>query len=87
MKTVFSELNSLNGRTKPKEKISYEDFLAWCDEDTWAEWVDGDAIMVSPASKQHQREAVEGFWLQASWLWQEPLPPVWEIWRELDLLR
>ena len=213
MKTVSSELNSLNGRTKPKEKISYEDFLAWCDEDTWAEWVDGDVIMVSPASERHQNivgflinllrpyveskdlgivllapcqmklgpdlpgrepdllyiasdhlgrlkdtyldgpadmvieiiskgsinrdrgekfveyeatgvseywlidpireqavfyrrgadnlyhpilpddegiyhsEAVEGFWLRVSWLWQEPLPPVLEVWRELDLVR
>lgn len=54
MKTVSSELNSLTNKAKPKEKISYEDFLAWCDEDTWAEWVDGDVIMVSPASRRHQ---------------------------------
>jgi Uma2 family endonuclease len=55
MKTTSSKLKSLNGKTKPNGEISYEDFLAWCDEDTWAEWVDGDIIMVSPASKQHQR--------------------------------
>lgn len=55
MKTRSSKLNSLNGKTKPNGKISYEDFLAWCDEDIMAEWVDGDIIMVSPASKQHQR--------------------------------
>lgn len=54
MKTVSSELNSLTNKAKPKEKISYEDFLAWCDEDTRAEWVDGDVIMVSPASRRHQ---------------------------------
>ena len=54
MKTVSSELNSLTNKAKPKEKMSYEDFLAWCDEDTWAEWVDGDVIMVSPASRRHQ---------------------------------
>lgn len=34
--------------------ISYEEFLAWCDEDTRAEWVEGEVIMVSPASRQHQ---------------------------------
>lgn len=39
---------------KTKEKISYEDFLAQCDEDTWAEWVDGEVNMVSPASERHQ---------------------------------
>lgn len=41
-------------RLPPKEKLSFEEFLAWCDEDTWAEWVDGEVIMVSPASARHQ---------------------------------
>ncbi|RMF86648.1 MAG: Uma2 family endonuclease, partial [Nitrospinota bacterium] len=31
-------------------KLSYEEFLAWCDEDTWAEWVDGEVILLTPAS-------------------------------------
>jgi Uma2 family endonuclease len=34
--------------------MTYEEFLAWCDEDTWAEWVDGEVEMVSPASTRHQ---------------------------------
>ncbi|TEU15100.1 MAG: Uma2 family endonuclease [Anaerolineales bacterium] len=38
----------------PKERISYEEFLEWCDEDTWAEWVDGKVVMVSPAATKHQ---------------------------------
>jgi len=38
----------------PAKKMTYEEFLAWCDEDTWAEWVDGEVIMVSPASLTHQ---------------------------------
>ncbi|MCS7219906.1 MAG: Uma2 family endonuclease [Anaerolineae bacterium] len=38
-------------------KITYEEFLAWADEDTWAEWVDGEVIMVSPASRLHQELA------------------------------
>ena len=213
MKTVSSELDSLSNIAGSREKLRYEDFLAWCDEDTWAEWVDGDIIMVPAASARHQdigsflenflrrhiesqnlgrilrapfqmklgpnlpgrepdllyvasahlyrlkdtyldgpadmvieiiskesvsrdreqkfveyeaagvleywlidpireqaefyrrgadkhyhlappddagiyhSEVVEGFWLRVLWLWQEPLPPVWEIWRELDLLR
>ncbi len=41
-------------RVPPKEKMTFEEFLAWCDEDTWAEWVDGEVIMVSPASERHQ---------------------------------
>ena len=43
----------LQTRTPPKEKMTFEEFLAWCDEDTWAEWVDGEVQMVSPASEKH----------------------------------
>lgn len=39
--------------------MNYEEFLAWADEDTLAEWVDGEVIMTSPASKQHQE--ISGF--------------------------
>ena len=34
--------------------MSYAEFLDWCDEDTRAEWVDGQVIMASPASAAHQ---------------------------------
>jgi Uma2 family endonuclease len=34
-------------------KMTYEEFLAWADEDTYAEWVDGDVIWMSPVSKEH----------------------------------
>ena len=34
--------------------MSYEEFLEWLDEDTWAEWVDGEVVMLSPASRLHQ---------------------------------
>jgi len=37
-----------------RHKVTYEEFLAWADEDTLAEWVDGEVVMYSPASKQHQ---------------------------------
>ncbi|HAF70316.1 MAG: hypothetical protein XD60_1492 [Acetothermia bacterium 64_32] len=39
--------------TKTK-KMTYEEFLAWCDEDTWAEWVNGEVIVLAPASNRHQ---------------------------------
>jgi Uma2 family endonuclease len=39
------------------ERITYEDFLEQADEDVYAEWVDGEVIPMSPASKQHQRLA------------------------------
>ncbi|MBD3183262.1 Uma2 family endonuclease [Candidatus Poribacteria bacterium] len=31
-------------------------------------------------------EVIKGFWLKVSWLWQEPLPTVLQICRELKLL-
>ena len=44
-------------RSLPPGKLSFEEFLTWCDEDTWAEWVDGSVIMVSAASDRHQNLA------------------------------
>jgi Uma2 family endonuclease len=41
-----------------KVSLSYEEFLDRIDEDTSAEWVDGEIIMTSPASAQHQRITV-----------------------------
>lgn len=35
-------------------RMTYEEFLAWADEDTLAEWVDGEVVMTSPASVRHQ---------------------------------
>lgn len=35
-------------------KLTYEEFLDWADEDTLAEWVDGEVVMASPASERHQ---------------------------------
>jgi hypothetical protein len=35
-------------------KLSYEEFLKLYDEDTRAEWVDGEVILLSPASNRHQ---------------------------------
>ena len=38
----------------PPAKMTYEEFLAWADEDTWAEWVDGEVIVLMSASEEHQ---------------------------------
>ncbi len=46
-------LDVLLAPTEPR-KMTYEEFLAWADEDTLAEWVDGEVVMYSPASKRHQ---------------------------------
>ena len=34
--------------------MTYEEFLDWLDEDTRSEWVDGQIILMSPASRVHQ---------------------------------
>lgn len=44
-------------RVMPKSPMTYEQFLDWADEDTLAEWVDGEVELMSPASAQHQRLA------------------------------
>jgi Uma2 family endonuclease len=38
----------------PDRKLTFEEFLEWLDEDTWAEWIDGEVIVLSPASARHQ---------------------------------
>lgn len=35
-------------------RMTYQEFLEWADEDTFAEWVGGEVIMSSPASLPHQ---------------------------------
>jgi Uma2 family endonuclease len=40
-------------------KMSYEEFLAWSDEDTHAEWVDGEVTLFMPPIRIHQ--TTEGF--------------------------
>lgn len=48
-------LARLSTRPAKPGGISYEDFLDWADEDTLAEWVDGEVVMSSPAGRVHQQ--------------------------------
>ncbi|MCI0389433.1 MAG: Uma2 family endonuclease [Acidobacteria bacterium] len=42
-------------RIPPKHKVSFEEYIEWLDEDTRAEWVDGEIVLMpSPASFGHQ---------------------------------
>lgn len=50
----MAEMELVRSKAPPQGKISFEEFLAWADEDTHAEWEDGEVIMVSPASLEHQ---------------------------------
>lgn len=45
-------------RVAPKEKMTWDEFLDWCDEDTWAEWVNGEVQIVTPAGEEHQDLAI-----------------------------
>jgi Uma2 family endonuclease len=40
---------------QPPLRMSFEEFLEWGDEHTWAEWVNGEVIVLMPASILHQR--------------------------------
>ncbi len=42
-----------SARPLPQGKISYEEFLQWLDEDTWAEWVNGEVQIMSPVGVEH----------------------------------
>ena len=47
LRAFQSDKNSLR-------RMTYAEFLEWADEDTLAEWVDGEVVMSSPASDKHQ---------------------------------
>ncbi len=48
------EAKQVGPRVPPPGPVTFEEYLDWLDEDTWAEWVDGEIIMASPASDHHQ---------------------------------
>jgi Uma2 family endonuclease len=37
----------------PPPPISFEEFMAWADEDTHAEWVDGEIVLMAPSNVEH----------------------------------
>jgi Uma2 family endonuclease len=87
-------LEELLRRSAEPDKMTYEQFLAWADEDTHAEWVNGEVVMTSPASDQHQ-DTVD--WLVAilrsyvqsrslGWVRSAPFQMKLESGREPDLL-
>jgi Uma2 family endonuclease len=40
--------------TPPPTPVTFEEFLDWADEDTLAEWVEGEIVPLSPSSLEHQ---------------------------------
>ena len=58
--TVSPPLQRASPPSPPR--MTEEAFVAWCDEDVKAEWVDGEVIEMTPSSVKHVRLA--GFLLQ-----------------------
>lgn len=54
----YSELDL---QVPPRLRMSEEEFLAWCDKETLAEWVDGEVIVMAPVSGTH--DSIQG-WLR-----------------------
>ncbi len=44
----LERLAALASQPERPEIMTYDDFLAWADEDTRAEWVGGNVVMPSP---------------------------------------
>ncbi|MEI2608790.1 MAG: hypothetical protein V9G20_09185 [Candidatus Promineifilaceae bacterium] len=63
---------------QPKNnRMSYEEFLAWADEDTLAEWVDGEVIPFMPVKIKHQRISNRLFHLIEQFIKLFKLGEVW----------
>jgi Uma2 family endonuclease len=50
---LYELAERLHGGPVPGMRMSEQEFLAWCDEDLRAEWVDGKVILMSPVSDTH----------------------------------
>jgi Uma2 family endonuclease len=61
MLTLEPQVLEIEAETPSCLWLTEDEFVAWCDEDTKAEWVNGEVIMHSPASFKHVE--LEGFLL------------------------
>jgi len=53
-KTTPSIIEANTPTQNPPHKMTYEEYLAWADEDTRAEWVNGEVIVGMPPKHPHQ---------------------------------
>jgi Uma2 family endonuclease len=68
--------------TTPKQTVSFEEFLEMLDDETHAEWVDGEVIPKMPVSVKHQDNNLNLIFLLALWIKHHQLgrvyhPPHW----------
>ncbi|HYG78018.1 MAG TPA: Uma2 family endonuclease [Planctomycetota bacterium] len=45
------------GKPHPGRKLTEKEFVEWCDEETRAEWVDGEVILIAPDNTYHNQIA------------------------------
>lgn len=50
---ALGEVDRPDGGAVLGRRMTEEEFLAWCDQDTRAEWVDGEVVMMAPVSDPH----------------------------------
>ncbi|GAB4201698.1 MAG: hypothetical protein OHK0022_24020 [Roseiflexaceae bacterium] len=76
MSSTATQVVTDDRKPLPLGRIGFDAFLAWADEDTHAEWVDGEVIMASPASAEHQQIALFLVRVLAEYLDERPLGQV-----------
>ena len=54
--------------TTPKQTVSFEEFLEMLDDESHAEWVDGEVIPKMPVSVKHQDNNLNLIFLLALWI-------------------
>lgn len=53
LQQLYGIAERLDGLPVPGVRMSEAEFVAWCDEDLRAEWVDGEVILMPPVSDAH----------------------------------
>src|SRR5437773_981282 len=44
-----------NGAVYLPKRMTEAEFVEWCDDETWAEWIDGQVLLMSPVSYEHAK--------------------------------
>lgn len=53
LQAIYDLAEQLEGAPVPGVELSEADFVAWCDQELRAEWVDGEVIVMAPVSDEH----------------------------------
>jgi Uma2 family endonuclease len=55
VETFPRHAESADRKPHPGRRMTEREFLEWADEDTFAEWVDGEVVMMAPANIDHDQ--------------------------------